>query len=235
MPAIDRFSGITSVGTRLVLSGNADRPGCYQISAGIDPASLKLGPVETTPCDQPNFAGQRAAADLAYDPISSTETFSVATHTGADGRVETGSVLATFEAPAGDHPITTEADGFLWVWGSPISGGGSQVTQVSSSTGAIVEVVSLPDSNFGTPLMAADDDGLWLALPPNTENTSPTPVYFLPSARRTALVTELPARASWWMAAEGHQVWIDTLSAAGSGEVLWTAKGSGGRPRDSEL
>jgi hypothetical protein len=211
-----------------VLHGDAAGPGCHQTSARVDPTRLTLGPVAVTPCDRPDFAGRAAAADLDYEPMNSTETFSVAMNAG-DGRFTAGPVLATFAAPAGDHPISTSADGSVWVWGTPVSGVGSQVTQISTTTGAVVETVALPHSDFGTPLMAADDDGLWLSLPPNTgTDASPTPVFFVPAGGRTVRVTELPARAGWWMVAERHQVWIDTLTAGGVGEVLWTAKGPDG-------
>jgi hypothetical protein len=227
LPTADHFSALTTVGSRLVLRGDADGPGCRSTSATVDPVTLTLGPVAVSSCAQPDLAGRRAAADLDYDPTTTSETFAVATRTNA-GAVETGPVLATFEAPAGDHPATTTADGYIWVWGSPVAGGGSQVTQVSATTGAVIETVSLPHSDFGTPLLAADDDGLWLSLPPNTEDTAPTPVYFLAAGRHSVRVTHLPARAGWWMVAHGHQVWIDALGDAGPPEILWTAKGPGG-------
>ncbi len=227
LPTADGFTGIASVGGRLVLSGDGGGPGCRQTSAPVDPTRLTLGPVEATSCGRPNFAGQRASAELAYDPTNSTEMFSVAVR-ASRGRFTTGPVLATFAAPAGDHPVSTSADGSVWVWGTPVSGVGSQVTQISATSGAVLETVSLPRSEFGTPLMAADNDGLWLSLPPNTgPNASPTPIYFVPAGGRTVRVTELPARAGWWMVTEGHQVWIDTLTGAGVGEVLWTARGPG--------
>jgi hypothetical protein len=228
LPTHEGFSGIASVAGRLVLSGNAHGPGCLQTTAAVDPSRLRLGPVEETPCDRPQFAGQQATANFSYDPTSSTETFSVATSSG-HGRVTDGPVLATFAAPAGDHPVSTAADGWVWVWGTRASGGGAQVTQVSAKTGDVVETVALPGPDSGTPLIAADADGLWLSLPPNTgPNESPTPILFIPAGGRTVRVTDLPARAGWWIVAVGHQVWIDTLTDAGPTEAIWTATGSTG-------
>jgi hypothetical protein len=227
LPTADNFTAMDFVGGRLVLSGSTNGGRCQLTSARADPSTLALGPVALTSCDQPDFAGQRAAADLRYDPTTTSETFSVATRAGSGG-IETGPVLERFAAPAGAHPLTTSADGSIWVWGSPLSGAGSQVTELSASTGSVEETVSLPHGNFGTPLMAADDDGLWLSLPPNTQDTAPTPVYFVAAGQRTVRVMSLPARAGWWMVAQGHQVWIDTLSDSGPTDVLWTAKGPGG-------
>jgi hypothetical protein len=234
LPATYPFSQVTSDGSRLAVSAEADGPGCRRATATVDPTSLRLGPLELSACSEPDFAGQRAAPDLDYLPGSSTETFSVAVKTSG-GRFATGPVLATFEAPAGDHPSVTSADGSFWVWGTPVSGGHSRVTEVSAATGAVVETVTLPGPDFGTPLTAADDDGLWLALPPNTgPNTSPTSVYFVPKRHGTVRVTALGARAAWWLVASGHQMWLDTLPEAGSSDDLWTATGPKGEVRRLE-
>jgi hypothetical protein len=79
------------------------------------------------------------------------------------------------------------------------------------------------------------DDGLWLALPPNTgPNVSPTSVYFVPAGLRTVRVTALGARAAWWLAASGHRMWLATPPEAGSSDGLWTARGRQGKVRRLE-
>ena len=227
LPTADGFTGIASVGGRLVLSGDGGGPGCRQTSALVDPTRLTLGPVEATSCGRPNFAGQRASAELAYDPTNSTEMFSVAVR-ASRGRFTTGPVLATFAAPAGDHPVSTSADGSVWVWGTPVSGVGSQVTQISATSGAGAgDGVSSP---FGI-RHPADGSGQRRAVAvvaPEHGAQRATDAHLLRPGRWTDRPCHGASGAGrWWMVTEGHQVWIDTLTGAGVGEVLWTARGPG--------
>ena len=200
LPAADQYAQLATAGNRLVLRAPGGGPGCRVVTTTVDPVSLELGQSTPASCDQPLFDGQRAAPDLVYDPRDSTESLSVTVETPRGG-FTSGPVLATFEAPAGDHPVTVAADGTFWVWGTPVSGGDSQVTEVSATTGAVEETVTLPDMHYGTPLVAADDDGLWLALPSTTgPNASPTPVYFVASPpERSASRSSPPGPAGgWW-------------------------------------
>ena len=228
LPPADGFSALSSVGDRLMAWGSTSgSSGCHVTSAPLDPSTLERGPVAVAPCGEPAFGESPSAPDLVYDPTSSTEVLRVATRS-AGGRVSTGPVLATFAAPAGDHPVSTAADGSTWVWGTPVTGGPGKVFELSNATGAVEAGVTLPGDDYGTPLVAADDDGLWLTLPPNTgPDAAPTPVYFVSATTARVTVTDLPARTAWWIVAEGHQAWIETLGAPGAAAVLWTHRSTG--------
>ena len=72
--------------------------------------------------------------------------------------ISVGPVLLTFEDGAGGRPSAAAADGWIWLY-VPAKGG-ADVLRFSSTSGVLVQKISIP--SMGEPVIAANDDGLFL-------------------------------------------------------------------------
>ena len=230
LPAQDNFSAIAAEGGKLVLSGYRSGSRCQQLHAVVEPGTLRVGRASASSCDGVDFAGRRVAADLVYQRAANTETLAVATRSGSRGPIRVGPVIARFLAVAGSRPVAVDGPNAVWVWGtSPTAR--AEVVEIPYADPEVPVVVAMPADPYFSPLMAADADGLWMALAPNGPDTTPTPVIFVGLGGRPVRVVSLPGRAVWWLTAQGHQVWIDVLPAGAGREQIWSADGDRGGPR----
>jgi hypothetical protein len=227
LPTEDNFSAIDTEEGKLVLSGYRTGSRCQELLAVVDPGTLRIGRPSAQGCDGVDFAGHPVAADLIYQRVANTETLSVATRPGPRGPTRVGPVIARFLAVAGSRPEAVDGPDAVWVWGtSPTAR--AEVIEIPYAHPDAPVVVPMRRSLL-SPLMAADADGLWMALAPNGPDAAPTPVIFVGRGGKPVRVASLPGRAVWWLTARGHRLWIDVLPAGTGSEQIWTADGAGGR------
>jgi hypothetical protein len=141
-----------------------------------------------------------------------------------------GPVAMTFQQFSDTHLETAYGPGTLWLFDSKTAKG-AEVVEVSATTGRVENVVRMP--RITRPVLAADNDGLWLAIAPNgsAPRRGPAPLYHVPPGARAPVLVHRGGRAALWMVAAGHSVVADILSGE-KREALWLFKGGSGRARE---
>jgi hypothetical protein len=234
----DNYDTITEVGGRLILSGQTvDRPGapvCH--SAVLNPIALVLKQARSGDCDDPALAGEPALPIIAGEPKVAffgagngigTETVRIAHLAAVAPGYRVGPVVMSFPQVSDEHAGWTFGDGYLWLYDGTTRQG-SELLRISLADGRVLQRVAMPD--VPRPILAADDDGLWMAPAVNSGGHA---VYHVePGARTATPVISLPgARYAAWMVAAGHDVWLD-VGSGGRTETLWHLVGTGARRTD---
>ena len=82
------------------------------------------------------------------------------------------------------------------------------------------------------PVIAADEDGLYLMAAVNGGVGGPGPaaLYYVGRSARTATIIHREGRAAFWIVARGHTVWTEIISGKSSA-ALWRFDGSKARAR----
>jgi hypothetical protein len=135
-----------------------------------------------------------------------------------------GPVAMTFPQISDTAAVWAYGDGYLWVY-DPTSGAGSELLRISTSTGAVLQRLRVPQ--VFRPILVADDDGLWLAPAANSGGGSAAVYRIAPGAAAAGVAFRLP-RPGYvvWMVAEGHEVWL-AASRGGTAGTLWRLRGGG--------
>ncbi|HEY3922016.1 MAG TPA: hypothetical protein VGL76_07865 [Gaiellaceae bacterium] len=109
----------------------------------------------------------------------------------------------------------------LWLY-DVMTPNGAEVLQVSTNTGRVENVVHMP--KLYRPSLAADDDGLWLAVATNgdysDEARQQAPIYRVALGAKAPTLVHRGGRAALWLVAAGHTVWADVLTGM-RGAKLW--------------
>jgi len=242
LPASGRFDSLAVVGGRLVVSGgtrygsglpSGSAPGGGRCDAAfVNPVTLRVGPVAWRQCADPALYGERV---LPVDRIIS--------HSGptgivrglriaivdrsAPGGYRLGPLLFSYDdcSDCGDQWIY--GDGALWVYDA-VTARGALLLEISERTGAVMRRIAMP--RILTPLLAVDNDGLWLA--PSILSGFPAGVSA--SARRRyemlyrvgagggapRAVMRVGLSGARWMLAAGHRIWLDDESVGASSHVV---------------
>ncbi|HLX21135.1 MAG TPA: hypothetical protein VKR23_13385 [Gaiellaceae bacterium] len=157
---------------------------------------------------------------LEYDPRSFTVRVRIARAGGE------GPVVMTFQQYSDTHLETAYGPGSLWLFDSETSKG-AEVVQVSTRTGRVENIVAMP--KIYRPFLAADSDGLWLAIAPN--GGAPrglSPIYLVVPGARAPKLIHRSGRAALWIVADRHTVVADVLSGT-RGQELWRFDGDRAR------
>ena len=236
------YESLALVGGRLILSGgpygslfpsasiaasphSPVAPRCW--SAVVNPATLKLSRLRTGDCEDPALYGVRVLPVNFVDngrPHTSTVRIARVTPYG----YTVGPVVVRYSEASDTNAEWTYGDGYLWIY-EPASTRGSELLQVSATSGAVVDTIPMP--MISRPLLAADADGLWLA--PAVESGwsgHPARALYLvaPGARRPRIAAHQVTLARW-LVAEGHSVWADVTHYP-KPSTLWRFDGPTARP-----
>ncbi|HZS25538.1 MAG TPA: hypothetical protein VFA30_11210 [Gaiellaceae bacterium] len=191
-------------------------------SAVVDPGTLKLSHRRTGACDDPRLYGVDVLPVNFVDNggrDDSTVRIARATRRG----YAVGPVVLRYTETSDTDAEWIYGDGFLWIY-EPDATGGSELLQVSATTGAVVDRIPMP--MISRPLLAVDADGLWFA-PSGTSAWNGHPVRALyrvaPGARRPQIAARQIPLARW-LVAKGHAVWV------GGADDLWRFGGPDARP-----
>lgn len=138
-----------------------------------------------------------------------------------------GPVVMRFGSYSDTRAEYTYGPGTLWLY-DVYTPKGAEVLQVSTKTGRVQNVVRMP--KIFRPILAADDDGLWLAVATNgdwpNEIHSRAPIYRVAPGAHTPVIVHRGGRAALWLVAAGHSVWADVLTGEAHGEI-WRFDASG--------
>jgi hypothetical protein len=237
-----RFESLALVGGRLILSGGpsgslfpsasiAASPHwpaaarCW--SAVVNPDTLKLSHSRSSGCNDPRLYGVDVLPVNFVDngrPNASTVRIA---RTTPDG-YPVGPVVVRYSEASDTNAEWTYGDGYLWIY-EPASTHGSELLQVSATSGAVIDTVPMP--MISRPLIAADADGLWLA-PAVESGWSGNPVRALYLVKPGARLPQIAAREvtlARWLVAEGHSVWADVTHYP-KPSTLWRFDGPNARP-----
>jgi hypothetical protein len=210
------FDQISVAQGRLVLSGEvadtaASNPPCA--SAIVDPRTLQAGAVREAPCNGV-AAGETIGFVSGFVRKSNDATIRIARVDVRTGHVSDGPVVMVYSFGSTSRPVSAAGGGWLWVFDAAPTKG-PELLQVSASTGRVVNTVTMPP--IYRPIMAANDDGLWLG--PSISGGGPAALYFVAPGSKTPEVV-LPglvpstatrsgttAQSVCWLVGSGHDLW----------------------------
>jgi hypothetical protein len=226
----DRYDTIARVGGRLILSGStvsrSDSTVCN--SAVVNPATLVLSQARSGNCDDPALAGERVLPIITGEPNVpwigggvGTDTVRISHITSAAPGYRVGPVVMSVPQISDEHAGWTYGDGYRWLYDGTTRQG-SELLRISLTTGSVLQRLAMPD--VPRPILAADDDGLWMAPAVNSGGhtvyhvelgaSAATPVFSLPGLQYAA-----------WVVAAGHDVWLNVGSGSKT-ETLWRLVGA---------
>jgi hypothetical protein len=232
LPRHDRFDDIRAVDGRLLLSGTVGtlaHPTC--VTVPVDPRTLALGQAAGQSCGDPDLAGEPVAPVNTYLPESNGATIRIARWDPHIRRASTGPVVMTYGHSSDANPVIAYGGGWLWVYDVATTNG-PEVLQVSEATGQVVDTITAP--TLYRPVMAADDDGLWLG---NTVqgSSSPEVLYHVPPGGdgATGVLPSGPPGPTEnhviWLLATGHSVWSG-IGPTYTEQTIWRFDGPGATP-----
>ncbi|HEY3578261.1 MAG TPA: hypothetical protein VGK68_09780 [Gaiellaceae bacterium] len=165
---------------------------------------------------------------LRYDRKTFTVRVRIAHVDLRTHRVSEGPVVMTFQQYSDTHLQMAYGPGTLWLFDTETPKG-AEVLQVSARSGRVENIVHVP--RIFRPVLAADDDGLWLAIATNGgAGRGPAPIYHVPLGAGAPILVHRGGRAALWIVATGHTVIADVLSGETHGE-LWRFTGAAARAR----
>lgn len=228
----DPFDGIAVVNGRVILYDTAS-PSPEHPSAGtcssavVDPSTLALSDVRHGSCANPAVFGRSVIPAISIDKDLPAQrdgpsaVVRIAHVTAGPPGYALGPIVMTFSAWAYEQsrPSWIYGGGDLWLydWADRFD-----LLRVSATTGAVLQRLTVP--KIETPLLAFNDDGLWIA--PYGESSGP--LYRLaPGATKLSAVFDLGSGGfAWWLVASGNSVWLDAqprpVSRVGT---IWDLRG----------
>ena len=236
------YESLALVGARLVLSGGPQgslfpsasiaasphspaAPRCW--SAVVNPQTLKLSRLRTGDCEDPGLYGVRVLPVNFVDNGGHDDSTVRIARTTVRGYT-VGPVVMRYSEASDTNAEWTYGDGYLWIY-DPSTTRGSELLQISTTTGAILDTIPLP--MISRLLMAANADGLWL-VPAVTSGWTGHPARALyhvtPGARRAQIAARVATLARW-IVANGHSVWVD-VNHYPKPSTLWRFDGPSARP-----
>jgi hypothetical protein len=186
----------------------------------VNPRTLKIGKGVRASCDNPAMTVQLVS------PVNSitkgyTAQEALAVLNPRTGSYRVGPPVITYSYDSTSSPVVAYGGNWLWLYDAETTAG-PQLLQVNAVNGDVVDTIATPQ--LFDPLMAANDDGVWLA---NSFRGSPVPYvlyHAVPGASQlmgTLLGSDL--HAYWLTATRGH-VWLGAGSIP-TAQTLWRFDG----------
>jgi hypothetical protein len=245
LPPADLFSQIAVVKGGLLLSGeiastaSAKMPTC--VSAIVDPKTLEIGSSSEANCNDPAVDGEGIGVVNDYIPDSNDATISIAHVDPQTGQTSVGPVVLTYASYSDTRPVIAYGGRWLWIYDNSaiVSGAGTVTTaellQVSTSSGQIVDTVPAPV--LYRPILAPDDDGLWIGNSVEGGACSgcswPNALYYVAPGSNKAVVAILNSTLviCWLLGSEDH-LWagIGHDRSGCTGETIWRLDGTDFQP-----
>jgi hypothetical protein len=244
LPPADFFSQITVAQGHLLLGGeiastaSATTPTC--VSATVDPQTLEIGSSGEVNCNNPAVDGESVGVVNAYIPDSNNATISIAHIDSQTGQTSVGPVVMTYASYSDTRPVTAYGGGWLWIYDNSTIIGGAQTVnvthpgtaellQVSTSSGQIVDTVSMPV--LYRPIMAADNDGLWIGN--SVEGAVSKPLYFVaPGSNKAVVAIQGSTLVVCWLLGSDDHLWagIGREKSGCTQETIWRLDGTTFQP-----
>jgi hypothetical protein len=242
----DLYDAISVVNGRLLLSGGHGEgdsllpsgagaasphspPGRCE-TALVDPATLALSHRQSGSCEDPRLYGLGALPINFIDNGTTNGSSVRIAHVLPNGGYRIGPVVMRYSEYSDTDAEWVYSDGDLWIYDC-LTTRGSVLLRVSQRTGAVLQLIHMPDVD--RPLLAADDDGLWLAPAVNSgfEPPSANGIYRVAAGMsRPVLVTRLQRDDDVaWIVASAHSIWLD-VNHSGKTETLMRFDGTSKTP-----
>lgn len=234
-----QYSVLAIVGDKLLLTGppsDTDLPG-PDLSCGsvvVDPVTFKVGKSHQSSCADPRLWGEAVLPVFSVEQhifwghgskgINTGEVRIARLSRAAPG-YRLGPVVLTYPNASG-RPQWTTGDGYLWLY-SGTSGPQAEVLRVSPTTGAVLQRVTLPD--IVRPILAVDDDGLWIAPAVNSfYSPSSDGIWRVGAGAESATLVRRLSTFADWMTATGHSLFADIRDRTSLRTTLWRLDGPDG-------
>ena len=229
------YDTITLLDGRLTLSGQTvgarDSTVCH--SAVVNPRTLTLSRERSGSCADPTLSGEPVLPIQAGEPRVpffphdgiGTDTVRIAHLTAAPPGYRVGPGLMRSPQISTAYPVWAYGDGYLWLYDGTTRPG-SELLRISLTSGAVLARVSMPD--LPRPILAADNDGLWVA--PAVNGGGHAVYHVAPGATTATLVLKRSGpQYVAWMVAAGHDLWLDVASG-GKTQTLLRLHGASATP-----
>jgi hypothetical protein len=224
LPAALPFSTFTPEPGYLALSGSGptpDSPAC--LVGTLDLSATRLTDVDEL-AESPDIldeteCGAGAGLPMAVSILGGQGNVTIRVMTAIRDRQPVyGPPLFTYNICSTCDPSSVAADGSIWVF-SP--GPEARVFRVSPTTGRVLNTIPIAGGSY-RPIIAADDDGVWMTFPANGSYgarlpADETPLIHIAPGSNVAEVHILPGYSSEWMLAEDHTLWLETQDPLGAG------------------
>jgi hypothetical protein len=220
LPAGDEFNAVTTEGRDLLLTGTrtSGRPSPPCVAALMDPRTLAIGRVVTGNCDDPALAG-RTVMPVSSPSPNGHWTVAVAREDPATGAVTTGPVVMTYSDSSDTRPVTAYGDRSLWLYDVATTHG-PEVLQISEATGRVTDTATAPP--LYRPILAANDDGLWLGNSVEGGVSTDPLWHVAPGAASAVAVTGPPLSRRYDKPGVGFRTYdLDVIWLLGIGDHLW--------------
>jgi hypothetical protein len=189
-------------------------------TALVDPATLTLSRRQSGSCEDPRLYGLRALPINFIDNGTTNRSSVRIAHALPGGGYRIGPVVMRYSEYSDTDAEWVYGDGDLWIYDC-LTTRGSVLLRVSQRTGALLQLIHMP--NVDRPLLAADDDGLWLAPAVNSGFAPPSAngIYRVAAGMsRPVLVARLHRDDDVaWIVASAHSIWLD-VNHSGRTETL---------------
>jgi hypothetical protein len=204
LPSRYLFEQISVANGSLYLFGEiADSTSSKCASTTVDPQTLQLGQIREASCNDPTAHGQTVGVVNTYLQTSNSATIRVARADPHTGHVSNGPVVMTYDNVSDTKPVSVVGGKWLWIYDVATTKG-AELLQVSAASGKVVNTVSMP--LIYRPLMAANDDGLWLG--PLINGGAPAALYHVASGSKAATVVVSGHDSVCWLVGSGHDLWV---------------------------
>lgn len=234
LPAGAAFSGVQPVGNRLLVSGG-EISGANCDWLVVDQGLGVESPLPSASCERPPAAPEPVVPVQFPVTDSNESTARIARPNPTPSRVTYGPVVMRFNDVSDTHLEWVYGPGRLWLYDvaalrRTTGPARAEVLAVSSTTGRVVQTVSVP--RLDRPLLAADSDGLWIAASPESGAGPAAPTYFLASGAHAPRLVHRGGYAAFWIVASGHGVWEDIASTTPPNptvrQEIWRYDGTSG-------
>ncbi len=237
LPSSDLYNRLFAAGGQLELEGQPNSAvNAVQSSpclvAPLNLKSLAVGPATTENCNDPATIGRSLEAVVTAVGSGNSLAVSIARTDPSTGQSLMSAPFMRCQYASDTQPVIAYGGGSIWVYDVATTFG-SMVVQLSATTGAVEDTVALP--RLYRPLMAADDDGVWIGNSIQGSPTSHAIYHVAPGAKTaTGLVRSLtsgakPRRAIsvQWIAASGDHMWAG-IGTNLTQESIWRFDGASG-------
>ncbi len=190
--------------------------------APVSPKTLRIGRAVHGNCDNPAMTGRLVAPVNSVTESYSSAQISIAVLNPRTGSYSTGAPVMTYSPSSTASPVYAYSGNWVWLYDVATTAG-SQLLQINARTGAVVETIAAPQ--LFDPLMAANDDGLWLA---NSFKGSPAPYvlyHAIPGDSQLTGVVPGPNLHAYWLNASGNHVWLGS-GFLPTAQTLWRFDGT---------
>ena len=239
LPARYSFFAVSQTGFSLELTG-LDVPSTIAnppanakcVSARLDESTLRLYDLAVAIC--PAAGSSSPYWEVESAQFTNHATARIAHRDRRTGKIVLGPVIMTWKDSSDSHPESIVGDGSLWLFDAATAKG-SEVLRVSETTGQVENTIPIPGGLF-RPILATDDDGLWMGVATNggyAEGLPGSPIYHIAVGSNVAKIVFTGGHATSWMVASGHTLWDDILTVSTPGgqvsQAIWRFDGPGAK------